>query len=196
MLDIRHCERDFAFMPLINKILLGSLFSLTACLTSLFAADLESQVWGPVTNGFQMSISLASSNNAFKANERMPIIIQIRNLTTNVTGWDPIPFPIEAGHLFSFVVTSPSGKELVKRPNFYESERGDIRGIPSKGSERHQFNLNYTYLFDEIGTYTVVAMRKLWLWPYPYPYDSHKGPKADLFTVVSNPLSVTVVTNK
>ena len=88
---------------------------------------------------------------------------------------------------YSFVVISPSGKDI--SPDMKKVHPGDSgadhRVAPNQTVEI-EFNLSYFCKLDEVGTYKIIAEKKA-MW-------SPKSQK--VFTVISNPLLVSVVSNK
>jgi hypothetical protein len=131
-----------------------------------------------MTNGLQMSISL--SGREIKTNQPCVLLIRYRNVSTNEvfqifeTAYDPT---------YAFTVTSPS--EINISPDMtmlQESDSGQVHWLNPGQTVAIEFNLSAFCRFDEPGIYKLVAKRER-IWSTKEHQD---------FTVVSNPLKITV----
>jgi DNA-binding beta-propeller fold protein YncE len=150
-----------------------------------FADDLKTNDWGAVTNNAQMSISLTGGGNEIKTNEPVRLLIRFRNISTNETIAIFRPNAIETDPTFSFIVVSPSGKDVSpSSPKIFVGSGGVLPIDPNQTVEL-EFNLSDLCKFDEVGTYKIIAKKGV---------GSRDGKK--LFVVVSNPLYATIVPDK
>jgi hypothetical protein len=144
-----------------------------------FADDLKTNDWGAVTNNAQMSISLTGGGNEIKASEYVRLLIRFRNVSTNETFSINRPNSIETDPTFSFIVVSPSGKDVSpSSPKMFVGSGGSIPVDPNQTVEL-EFNLSNLCRFDEAGTYRIVAKKLI---------RSPEGSEPS--TIVSNPLLV------
>jgi hypothetical protein len=153
---------------------------LTVC--QAFADHLKTNEWGAVTNNFQMSINFKGEKNEIKTNQPLCLLIYYKNVSTNQTFRVYRANAIECDPGYSFVVISPSGKDISSNTEkIAPSESGGfVSMVPSQIIEC-EFNLSRLYKFDEIGTYNIIVKKAIW---------SPKSQK--VFTVISNPLNVVV----
>ena len=86
---------------------------------------------------------------------------------------------------FSVEVKAPSGRALLRARGLSVLGSGRLVRLPKDRIEQFVFHLNQIYNFDEIGTYQIVARRKV----------ASVKPKQP-FEVVSNPLEVTIVSER
>jgi hypothetical protein len=137
--------------------------------------------WGPTTNDLQMSISLNCSE--IKTDQPCVLSIRYRNVSTNEmfriyevngTVYDPT---------YSFTVTSPSGEDISPdTADIHESGSGQDHHLYPGQILNISFDLSLVCKFDKAGTYQVIAKRnEIW------SIQKHRP-----FTVVSNPLRITV----
>ena len=68
--------------------------------------------WGPLTYNTQISIGLDSNTNKFRTNEIINLLVRIKNVSTNDGFGMIVGLPITFTEGASFLVTSPSGKDL------------------------------------------------------------------------------------
>lgn len=147
----------------------------------IFADDLKTNQWGVVTNNVQMSISLTDRGKEIKSSQPVKLLIRFRNISTNETFLVGRENAIENDPGYSWVVISPSGKDISPKPQIHTGSGGAIPLVPNQFIE-FEFNLSRLCKFDELGTYKIVTKKSIW---------SPENQK--LFTVVSTPLYVTVV---
>jgi hypothetical protein len=150
----------------------------------VFAEGVRTDEWGVVTNGIQISIRLKGDDKEIKVNQSFNMLIQIRNVSTNELFH--CYYSNRNGYDLSFTVIDPSGKDvspIVRNDDIGGS--GAAIFVPPNQIKRFQFNLSYLHKFDEIGTYKFIAKQK-----------GYVGKSQNEFTVISNPLYVTVVPDK
>jgi hypothetical protein len=135
--------------------------------------------WGTVTNNLQMSISLTSGENEIITNQPVVLLVRYKNISTNETITIYNDAAISRDATYSFVVTSPSGKDL--SPNLPKSINGSGGIYPLSPNQTQEFKVNLSQLckFDELGIYRIIANKTIW---------SSKERK--WFTVTSNQLSI------
>lgn len=161
--------------------------SLFAAMTVLrvFASDTKTNEWGVVTNGIQMSIDLKGNSEKVTTNEPVILLIRYRNVSTNetVTVYNLKAVALDA--TYSFVVVSPSGKDI--SPSLPKSLAGSGVNYSVAPNQTKEFEISLSQLckFDEPGTYTITTKKMVF-----------SDPKKKWFMVVSNPLKVSVVAGK
>ena len=149
-----------------------------------FAAD-ESEQWGSVTNGIQISIRLSSGGTVINTNQPVRIIIHYKNISTNETFTITGKYNIEFNSSYVWTVLSPSGKDV--SPDLFSKAVQSVTWDKLKPLEsmEAEYNLSVRCNFSEIGTYRITL---------------NKGMGSDtsqkLFVVVSNPLNVTITSGK
>lgn len=147
-----------------------------------FAGDMTTNEWGIATNGVQMSIRLKDESK-IKVNQPFDLWIQIKDTSTNEMFHGYYTYYNDYG--LSFVVIAPSGEDV--SPKFSKESVNAVSGasimVPPNQIRKFQFNLSYLCKFNQIGTYKVIAKQKGYL--------GKRG-----LTVVSNPLCVTVISDK
>lgn len=141
-----------------KKFFCSLLFFAATCGLRADAGGPTEDEWGPIVSNAQMSIHLKDAGNEIKTNQPVVLSIRIRNLSTNETfiflrQIADFVSPPE----ISFIVVSPSGKEL--SPATYGPAHGSARfvAIPPQRSVDDQFNLRRFYKFNEMGTYKIIA---------------------------------------
>jgi hypothetical protein len=138
--------------------------------------------WGPLTYNTQISIGLDDKTSVFKTNQVINLLVRVKNLSTNQQFGFIIGTPISYTVAATFIVTSPSGKDI--SPVMYNSNR--IHGLPiwvHPGQiDGFSFQLGEICQYHEIGTYKILIKMQR-----PSP-DRRK-----LYDIVSNPLSVTII---
>lgn len=151
--------------------------------------NIKAGEWGPVTNSLQMSLRLQCEREEIKTNEPVRLLVQVRNVSTNEVIWIPRPKEaVEKTGYFSFVVVSPSGRNIspASQPKPYY---GSVRLLAPGHTEDFKVDLSRICNLEEIGTYRIIARRT--------ETRSDKRTKgAILFEVRSNPLYVSVVAGK
>jgi hypothetical protein len=147
----------------------------------VWAENVETNVWGNVINNIQIGIGTKDNNTQIKTNQSFNLGIRIKNLSTNESFYFYLPAAAIEGDPISFVVTSPSGKDVSPIPPRVELGSGANVNVPPNQIYTYVFNLSYLCKFDEIGTYKVTAKMNV-------SATQHKSDWA-----ISNPLYVTVV---
>lgn len=150
--------------------------------TQVFADNTETNSWGPVNDDIQMSIRLKSDVSEIKTNQPVELLIGFKNVSTNETLRISTLNAIETDPGYSWIVTSPSGKDISPVPDNMPVTGSGAR-IPLPPGQIIEFNFNLSLLceFNEIGTYKIVAKKSI------YSPSKHK-----LFKAVSNPLNIVV----
>jgi hypothetical protein len=146
-----------------------------------FAADPKANDWGLATNNLQMSITVEDVPS-IKPGQPLNLLVHFKNVSTNEV------FDIYEvnGTVFdssySFVVTSPSGKDISPDlAKFQEASSGRGHKLDPGRILDLKFGLAKLLTLDDVGTYTIVAKKKVW-----------SGTNGTWFEVVSNILKVTV----
>lgn len=148
------------------------------------AAD-ESEQWGAVTNGIQISIRLSGGMNVIKTNQPVIITIKYRNVSTNevfpITG----KYRIEFDSSYVWTVISPSGKDV--SPDMFSRADHSVTwdNLKPQESMEAEYDISVRCNFNEAGTYKITLNKGM---------SSIKSQK--LFVVVSNPLNVTIASGK
>ena len=135
-----------------------------ATVLGVFADDAKTREWGAVTCNAQMSIELKESKSEIQSNQSVYLVIRIKNVSTNDTigVYQSLAIVVNSLVNFSFVVISPSGKDV--SPKAAEYFRGGSAGSYSIGPgqiKTFDYDLNYLCKFDEVGTYKVTAKKRL-----------------------------------
>lgn len=165
-------------------LLLYSIFSLVASVP-VFGNGLDTGEWSAATNYLQMSISLDSDNGKIQTNHPCILLIRYKNISTNETFW--VYESSEYNPDYSIIVIAPSGKDispdmkLIKR-----SDSGSVLHAAPQKTVEIKFDLSKLCSFNDVGTYKVIVKNK-----DMFAYERRKT-----FTVVSNPLLISVVSNK
>lgn len=142
--------------------------------------------WGPATNGLQMSIRLAGTNEEVRVSEPFSLSVRYRNVSTNeiISVFDYVYR--EDDDRYSFIVISPSGKDISPTIKPTLDGSGGIHVLHAGQALDLGFKLSELCKFDEAGIYTVTArFRDLEL------IRTHQA-----FEVVSNALKIEVVPKK
>jgi len=138
--------------------------------------------WGAVTYNTQISLGLTGPQREFKTNQVIDLLVRIRNLSTNEDYSVGVQTPFTATEDVSFLVISPSGKDI--SPVFHSSFRfsGGVVWVHPGQVDGFVFQLGEICRMEEVGTYKIVmrAVRR--------PRDRHRS-----FEVLSNPLYFSVV---
>jgi len=162
------------------------LYSLAACALLLAwhvnAADANTNEWGTLTNNIQMSISLEDRKEEIKPNQPVMLLIHFRNVSSNEIFQI---YSIDEDSQFSFMVISPSGKDVSPTMKGPPSGSGQFIRIDPNRTTEMEISLSRLCKFDEIGKYKIVAKR--WV-------DSITTRKPCL--LVSNSLNVSVIPDK
>jgi hypothetical protein len=148
------------------------------------ADDMKTNMWGDATCNAQMSLELKDQNIEIKANQPVDLVIHIKNVSSNETFSVYQSLAIVDNSLvnFSFGVTSPSGKDISPKPaEYYNGGSGGEYQIAQGQTKEFDCNLSYLCKFNEMGTYKIIAKKRLWP-------DLNKQCE-----ITSNPLYVTVV---
>ena len=138
--------------------------------------------WGSIAYRTQISIGLKSSENVFKTNQIVKVLVRIRNLSTNEACNIYVQRAFANNEDFSFIVSSPSGKDM--SPVFHKTDvgSGGIVFIPPNQINGFQFDLNEICKTDKIGTYKIIMKMQRW-----------SPTEKKSFEVISKPLYVTIV---
>lgn len=147
------------------------------------AADTNTNEWGAVTNGIQMSIGLKGDNQKLKTNQPVVLLICYKNVSSNETIVISNQKALSLDATYSFVVISPSGKDV--SPNLPKSFAGSGEIYPVGPNQTKEFEVNLSQLcnFDEVGTYTIISKKLIIQFEHP---------KQKWFVVVSNPLNIVI----
>jgi hypothetical protein len=142
--------------------------------------------WGPSTNGIQMSIHLAGYKSDVKTNEPFALSVRYRNISTNeiVSIYECVD--MEGDDNYSFIVKSPSGKDISPAKKFYPGGSGAVHVLRPGQTLEFGYELSDLCKFDETGTYIVIAS---------FSQIDPVGPDP-AFNVVSNPLQIKVVADQ
>jgi hypothetical protein len=163
--------------------------SMPAIRTSTVSGDTNQ--WGPITCGAQMSVRLDRDSNEIVANETFGMVVKIRNLSTKNQAVYDGGSRNDSGGSFAITIKSPSGKDISPPKDRTRAYYGGMEvNIPPMETVEMRFDLGAlrkfdkrgTYL-DEVGTYTIILKKKL---------DSSLSPDC-CEEIVSNPISVRVV---
>jgi hypothetical protein len=158
----------------------------SSSILQVFAENLKSNDLGATANNFQMTISLEGGEHQIKAGQPYSLVIRYNNISTNETFAIYEVNGTVADPNYSFVVTSPSGKDV--SPDMTKIHRpfsGVFRYAPPGQIIEIKFNLSNYCKLDEVGTYKIVAkMEKVLL-----------VAENKTFKTVSNSLNIKVVPN-
>ena len=143
-------------------------------------ADTKTNDWGAMTNSIQMSIALRPEKTDFRLSNVVVLVIRLRNLSDHetflVSRWNAI----ENDPSYSFVVTSPSGKDVSPGPKIIPGSAGATPLEPNKTLE-FEFNLSRLCKFDEVGEYRITAKKLV------------RSPAREMsFAVISNLLNISI----
>ena len=141
--------------------------------------------WGAIAYHAQISIALKRSGRTFKTNQIVELLVRLRNLSTNEDYGVYVASPLSGTEGFSFMITSPSGRDV--SPTFRPSYRGSggMVGVHPNQTDGFGFELGEICQTDEVGTYSILLKMKRWT------PDRRKS-----FELVSNPLKVEIVAGK
>jgi hypothetical protein len=129
------------------------------------------------------------AGESIKSNAPVILVMSFTNTSKNQTvRLDLVP-PYEVDPLYTFVVATPSGKDLSAQGNGMGVTALRNHALAPKEQKEDEFNLSRICKFDEIGAYTV-TVRRILEWPDLTDRTKHG------FTVVSNPLTITIVPGK
>jgi len=169
-----------------KKYLYYSLMFVVLAVRNSFADDTNANGWGVATNGVQMAISLKNGGSEIKTNQFVTLLVRIRNVSTN-----------ETVYLYRYIfddtgsdggvscrVISPTGKDILPNTdNSLHRGSGADYPVPPRQIYEFEFDLGEFCKFNEVGTYKIIATKKMWMGKY------------EKFPVVSNPLFVIVNSN-
>jgi hypothetical protein len=144
-------------------------------------ADQPHDTWGPKTNGLEMSISV--DDGEIKTVQPCILSVRYRNVSTNETFRIYEVNGTVDDSTYAFKIISPAGVDI--SPNSADIQNaisGQIHLLPPGQTLNITFNLSHLCNFDKLGAYKIVA-KKEEIW---------SSQKHQAFTVVSNPLNVTV----
>ncbi len=153
--------------------------SLAVC--QAFSEDVKAHPWGAMTNSVQMSISLRDDGKEVKIGQPLALMMRIKSLSTNETFTLVLLNEIERDPGFSFIIVSPSGRDISPKPSI-GSGSGHIGALAPGQTVELKFDLASICRFDEVGTYKIIAKREVLA-----------ARRNRVFEVVSNPLGVPVV---
>jgi hypothetical protein len=154
----------------------------------------------------ELSRNPKAGDPTIKIGDEVTLTIIITNMSSNESFLVHTAGLIQNDTLFSFVVVSPSGKQIPAHGDPLHARNGRMYLLePAKLSQcTLTFPLSAICKFDEVGTYTVTAYRVVY-WPegkkeYVTVTDddgtSRQIGLEPTFTVVSNPLSIKIVSDK
>lgn len=168
------------------------LISLTISFCSIFR-DVFAQEWGPLTNGVQVSISLAT-NQPIKVNQPIVILFKIRNILTNETvGFFSGGSPETS---FSYKIATPSEKKPPRNMDvILTGSLGAYRVLP-KEVQKYSVNLSLLYDFNEVGTYRIVGKAEAESQTSMLSHEETTFDENKSFKVISNPINITIVSDK
>lgn len=144
--------------------------------------EVPTNEWGAVIYSTQISIGINSNEKEFKTNQVVRLLVRINNLSTNEGRGIYLERTFTFTRGLSFVVISPSGKDI--SPVFHETDRasGEYIWVPPGKIDGFSFALGEICKTDEIGIYKIIlTMRQ-------YTPDREK-----YFEIVSKPLEVKIV---
>jgi len=148
------------------------------------ADDQKKNEWGVATNGVQMAINLKGGGKQAETNKQVKLLIHLKNVSTNEVFILNQPIQIETDDSYSFDVILPSDHHVSSTPEFMPGSGGICKFAPSQILE-FKYDLSQRCKFSEIGDYKITAKKVMW-----------GGNPAKRFVVISNPLSVSVVSDK
>jgi hypothetical protein len=124
-----------------------------------FGADAKTNEWGAVACNAQMSIELKESMKEIKTNTPVHLTINMRGNSTNQVYYFMIySYPTD----FSWIVTSPSGKNLTFKESYPMDALATMMvrldEIPNWWED---FNLSSVCSFNEVGIYKVIAKKEI-----------------------------------
>ena len=122
----------------------------------LLAAEPGSVEWGSVTNGLQMSISLERAGRQVQVHEPVSLVVRLKNLSTNETWSFYRAHAAETSPCFSFVITSPTGKDISPKAQPFHGS-GHFVDLGPGQSCQARLDLGYLCRFEEIGTYQITV---------------------------------------
>jgi hypothetical protein len=141
--------------------------------------------WGTVTYNTQISIGQKNSEKAFTTNQTIQLLVRIKNLSTNEEYGVGVQSPFILTEGLSFVVISPSGKDM--SPIFQKSPRfsGGMVWVHPNQTDGFCFELNEICKTDEVGTYKIILKM-----------ERATPDRRKIFEIVSNPLFISVIADK
>jgi hypothetical protein len=144
--------------------------------------EIQTNEWSALIDNTQISIGLKNDEKVFKTNQIIEVLVRIKNLSTNETYNVYVQRMFTNNEDFSFVVISPSGKDI--SPLFHRTPigSGGFVSVPPNQINGFQFDLNEICKTDEVGTYKIILKMHRWS---PNKHQS--------FEIVSKPLFVSVV---
>lgn len=138
------------------------LFALLGTCHALAGQSLDDQ-WGPVTNGAQMSITIAGGKNHIKTGEAFRLTVRIRNISTNevLSFYNAARPNADITDGLACVVISPSGQDIspVTEAASLGGSGGFANARPGR-SIQYEFPLSQLCRLQEIGTYKIMARKR------------------------------------
>jgi len=124
-----------------------------------FGEDAKTNEWGTIACNAQMSIEIKEPTKEIKTNTPVNLTIHMKGISTNEICYFVIySYPTD----FSWIVTSPSGKELLFKESYpsaaFATMMVRLDEIPNWWED---FNLSSVCIFDEVGTYKVIAKKEI-----------------------------------
>lgn len=147
----------------------------------VFANDTNKIEWGAVAYNVQTSISLKNGPAIIKTNQPFSLLVRIRNVSTNQMFHFYLPTEPEYYDSETWVVISPSGKDVSPIPRLSLRQSGAMHPMNPNEMFEFEFKLSFLCKFSEIGTYNIISKINL------------SGSPHERNWVVSNPLYLTVV---
>lgn len=169
-----------------KTILLYLWVSVLLVVCAILETRANSEEWGIATNGLRMRIGFKNQENEIKTNQSVRLLLRIQNVSSNeVIGIACPKGQLEQTGLFSFVVISPSGKDIspdsTRRPYY-----GSAQFLRPDQVMDFVFELSRLCQFTEIGTYKITAKTEI------TRFDRRTNTSMS-FWVVSNQLLLRVV---
>jgi hypothetical protein len=167
-------------------VIFFALFALVAV-----ADDTHADDWGPATNNAQMSIQLNGDKNHLASNQPVVLQMRFRTLSTNNAFWFVSVLDTERDPGFSFLINSPSGKEIFLdgKKNLPSFGSGRAINVSPNQIKELEFDLSRLCKFDEFGTYKIIAKKSI------ITGMSSKEVLTGCW-LTSNPLNITIVPDK
>jgi hypothetical protein len=142
----------------------------------------------------ELSRNLKAGRPTIRIGDPVVLTIAFTNMSTNETFYVANAYQIVNDLRYAFELVTPSGRKLTPKGSFRAvSGQQGYSLDPSRSTQlAFSYNLSAICNFDEIGIYRVVATR--FVVSKVVEYGGVTGEVG--FTVVSNPLSITIVSDK
>ncbi len=158
----------------------------------VLSQDTKGAIWGPITNGLQMSISFKGNKQEVLLGQPILLKAMVRNVSGNKTYFIHECYQKVLDGSYAFIISSPSGMDISPKIKEMTGGSGGFYSIAPGQAHEVELNLSPVCKFEAVGKYKITTVKSIKDYSSYFSPGSSKQVNSQ-FKIVSNTLYINVI---